>query len=85
MIEFFAIEFNVGSFDNCTNQEDLLFTFDNMSPQIKDTVIDGRLINLNTPHYFNQNGAVYAYPSTKAEVLNKYNNGVFPDVEVGQG
>ncbi len=75
MIEFFAIEFNVGSFDNCTNQEDLLFTFDNMSPQIKDTVIDGRLINLNTPHYFNQNGAVYAYPSTKAEVLNKYNNG----------
>jgi hypothetical protein len=75
MVELWAIDFNVGSFDNCTPQEDLLFTFDNWAPQVTDTIIAGRLVNIDIPHYFNANGGVMAYPTTNAQVLNAYNNG----------
>ena len=62
MVELWAIDFNVGSFDNCTPQEDLLFTFNNWAPQVTDTIIDGRLVNIDVPHYFDANGAVWPYP-----------------------
>lgn len=75
MVELWAIDFNVGSFDNCTPQEELLYTFNNWAPQVTDTVIAGRLINIDIPHYFDANGGVMAYPTTNAQVLNRYNNG----------
>src|SRR5690606_13198293 len=43
MVELWAIDFNVGSFDNCTPQEELLYTFNNWKPQVTDTTIAGRL------------------------------------------
>src|SRR5690606_36739306 len=75
MVELWAIDFNVGSFDNCTPQEELLYTFNNWKPQVTDTIIAGRLINIDVPHYFDDKGAVMAYPTTNAQVLNRYNNG----------
>ncbi|MBK6566019.1 MAG: T9SS type A sorting domain-containing protein [Saprospiraceae bacterium] len=75
MVELWAIDFNVGSFDNCTPQEDLLFTFNNWAPQVTDTIIDGRLVNIDVPHYFDANGAVWPYPTTNASVLASYNRG----------
>jgi hypothetical protein len=75
MVELWAIDFNIGSFDNCTPQEDLLFTFDSWAPQVTDTVIAGRLINIDVPHYFDANGGVMGYPTTNAQVLSRYNNG----------
>jgi subtilisin-like proprotein convertase family protein len=75
MVELWAIDFNIGSFDNCTPQEDLLFTFDQWAPQVTDTVIAGRLVNIDIPHYFDVKGAVMPYPTTNAQVLSRYNNG----------
>ncbi|MBK6566016.1 MAG: T9SS type A sorting domain-containing protein [Saprospiraceae bacterium] len=75
MVELWAIDFNVGSFDNCTPQEDLLFTFNNWAPQVTDTIIDGRTVNIDVPHYFDVNGAVWPYPTTNADVLSRYNRG----------
>jgi len=46
-IEIWAEEFNLGSFDNCTDGIDLLFTFDNVSP-----VVD----KLDQEHCFDENG-----------------------------
>src|SRR5690606_8707546 len=63
------------SFDNCTPQEELLYTFNNWKPQVTDTIIAGRLINIDVPHYFDDKGAVMAYPTTNSQVLQKYSTG----------
>ncbi len=81
MVELWASDFNVNSFDNCTAQEDLLYTFDELAPQITDTIIQNRLLNVGVSHYFNANGFVDwngdggAYPVAKASTIAAYNNG----------
>jgi len=75
MVELWARDFNVGSFDNCTDSDKLLYTFDNWAPQVADKVVAGKVININTPHYFDATGGVMAYPTTNATILNRYNNG----------
>lgn len=35
-VELWAVDFNVGSFDNCTSNEDLLFTFTDVQPPVRD-------------------------------------------------
>jgi len=59
-VELWAIDFNVGSFDNCTPQEDLLYTFNEMAGAFDDTVISsgGRnyLVNADIPQFFDENG-----------------------------
>jgi len=75
MVELWAKDFNVGSFDNCTDTDKLLYTFDSWAPQVIDKVVAGKVININTPHYFDAAGGVMAYPTTNATILNRYNNG----------
>ena len=59
-VELWAVDFNVGSFDNCTSQDDLLYTFSEMSGAFKDTLITlgGRdyLVNADVPQFFDANG-----------------------------
>jgi len=47
MVELWATDFNVGSFDNCTAQENLLYTFDGINP-----VLD----RIGQEHYFDEGG-----------------------------
>jgi subtilisin-like proprotein convertase family protein len=75
MVELWAKDFDFGSFDNCTAQQDLVYTFDNWAPQLDDTIIGGQLINSSVAHYFNANGFVTRYPTTNQSVLNMYNQG----------
>lgn len=75
LVEMWALNFNIGSFDHCTEQENLFFTFDNISPQVNDTIINGQTINIHTPHYFDKNGAVIRYPSTNSALLKRYYEG----------
>ena len=42
-VELWAVDFNVGSFDNCTSKDNLLYTFDEMHPA---------LTKLNEVHIF---------------------------------
>lgn len=74
-VEVIASEFNVASFDNCTTPENLMYTFENWKPQISDTIINGSVINVNVPHFFDMYGASARYPTTNPEVLKKYNEG----------
>ena len=77
-VELWASDFNVNSFDNCTAQENLLYTFEEWAPQIADTIIQNRLVNVNVSHFFNANGFVDfngdggAYPLPKAGTLAAY-------------
>jgi hypothetical protein len=75
MVELWARDFDFGSFDNCTEQEDLLYTFNNWAPQLTDTIIGGQLINGTVAQYFNANGFVTRYPTTNQSVINMYNEG----------
>ncbi len=49
LVELWAIDFNIASEDNCTDSEDLYFTFDDVSPD-KDY--------LDEEHYFTENGII---------------------------
>ena len=61
-VELWAKDFDRGSFDNCTPQEDLLYTFNEMAGAFKDTVITfgGRdyLVNADIPQFFDEDGFV---------------------------
>ncbi|MBK8347908.1 MAG: hypothetical protein IPL08_09855 [Saprospiraceae bacterium] len=54
MVELWAIDFMNKSYDNCTDESDLLYTFDDWAPRIADTVIQTRLVNVDKAHYFQQ-------------------------------
>jgi hypothetical protein len=81
MVELWACDFNVGSFDNCSPQEDLAYTFDEI-PYVVDTLIRvGAVfvpVNIDVPHFFNENGFVDfngnggLYPLPKAGTLAQY-------------
>ncbi|MBK9257616.1 MAG: T9SS type A sorting domain-containing protein [Saprospiraceae bacterium] len=80
MVELWAIDFNVKSFDNCTPEEDLLYTFDNVAPQVTDKVVFNRLINIDLPHYFDNTGGILRFPAdmTNAQqraIVEKYMRG----------
>ena len=49
LVELWASDFNIGSFDNCTEKDDLLFTFAGISPVLS---------RINQVHYFNSNGPI---------------------------
>jgi hypothetical protein len=66
MVELWAKDFDLGSFDNCTEQKDLKFTFYNWAPSLN---------HLDVPHYFDANGFVALYPTTNQGVLTRYANG----------
>jgi hypothetical protein len=66
MVELWAKDFDLGSFDNCTEQKDLKFTFYNWAPSLD---------HLDVPHYFDANGFVALYPTTNQSVLNRYAQG----------
>jgi hypothetical protein len=84
-VELWARDFDKGSFDNCTAQEMIWFTFNEMSAQFKDTImrVGNRdyLVNASTPQYFDANGFVdfdgdgVTYPAAKAGTKTKYANG----------
>lgn len=46
-VELWAVDFNIGSFDNCTSKANLLYTFDEASPVAS---------RINQIHYFKGNG-----------------------------
>lgn len=73
--EVLAKDPNKGSFDNCTKNADLLYTFYNYLPQIDDKIVSNGTININTPHYFNDKGGLSAFPSLDQEILDAYENG----------
>ena len=75
-VELWASDFNKNSFDNCTAQEDLWYTFEEMHPVINDTIISNKLVNINVPHYFKGQGVfVDFYPATKATTKTSYEAG----------
>lgn len=77
-LETFAIEFTNKSYDNCTADEDLFYTFDNILPQFIDKVVFGKTVNRNVAHYYNIDGALAAYPAVSVEekeIENRYLNG----------
>lgn len=55
-VELWAVDFNLGSFDNCTSKDNLLYTFDEANPVLS---------KLNQVHYFKGAGI----ESTLAEYL----------------
>ncbi|MBK9152337.1 MAG: T9SS type A sorting domain-containing protein [Saprospiraceae bacterium] len=80
MVELWAIDFNVKSFDNCTDERDLLYTFDNTAPQVTDKTVFNRLINIDIPHYFDKTGGLLRFPAdmTNAQqraIVEKYMRG----------
>ncbi|MBK8669723.1 MAG: T9SS type A sorting domain-containing protein [Saprospiraceae bacterium] len=65
MAELWAIDFMNKAYDNCTEDDDLLFTFDNVVPQVENKVLPGgvqNVINIDVPHYFNTSGGLAPYP-----------------------
>ena len=61
MVELWACDFNVGSFDNCNPEEDLLYTFDNIAFETDSLVRVGQIfiqVDADVPHFFNENGFV---------------------------
>ena len=75
MVEIWAKDFDLGAFDNCTDQKDLLFTFYNWAPQVEDRQAPNGLINIDIPHYFNATGGVMRYPTTNQSILQQYAEG----------
>ncbi|MBK9254944.1 MAG: HYR domain-containing protein [Saprospiraceae bacterium] len=80
MVELWAIDFNVKSTDNCTEEEELLYTFDQTAPQVEDKVVFTRLINIDIPHYFDKTGGLLRFPAdmTNAQqraIVEKYLRG----------
>jgi hypothetical protein len=67
LVEVTAIDFMNKAYDNCTADEDLFYTFDNVAPQLTDKVVFGKTVDRNVAHYFNRNGALAAYPATSFE------------------
>ena len=84
-VELWARDFDRGSFDNCSPQEDLLFTFYQMSGAFKDTIIRvgnrDYLVNASVPQYFDADGFVdfdgdgVVYPAAKASTVSQYQDG----------
>jgi hypothetical protein len=80
MVELWAIDFNVKSFDNCTEERDLLYTFDNVAPQVDDKLVFNRLINIDIPHYFDKTGGLLRFPAdmtnaAQRAIVEKYMRG----------
>lgn len=78
LVEVAAIDFMIKAYDNCTADEDLFYTFDNVAPQLTDKVVFGKTVNRNVAHYYNIDGALAAYPAVSVEekeVENRYLNG----------
>jgi subtilisin-like proprotein convertase family protein len=84
MVELWACDFNQGSFDNCTASEDLMYTFDNIPFAVDTLIRQGQIfipVNVEVPHYFNENGFVDfngdggLYPLVKASTVAAYNRG----------
>ncbi|MBK9736814.1 MAG: hypothetical protein IPO92_18385 [Saprospiraceae bacterium] len=63
MVELWACDFMNKAYDNCTASEDLLYTFENVAPQVTDKVVFGRLTNIDIKHYFDATGALSAFPA----------------------
>jgi len=62
MVELWAADFNLGSFDNCTRQNNLLYTFNEEHPV---------LTRLNETHYFKgqgQNATKAEYDAKRAQI-----------------
>jgi hypothetical protein len=77
-LELYAVDFMFQSYDNCTADADLFFTFDNVPPQLTDKVVFGKIVNKHIAHYFNSDGALSAYPAIsdeEKEIENRYLNG----------
>jgi len=78
MVELWAIDFMVKAYDNCTDEDDLLFTFDDWKPQIELKLdANGNPMSVDHPHFFGANGGVAsavnpntsAYASARAQYL----------------
>jgi len=78
MTEIWAIDFMGKAYDNCTGEDDLLFTFDDWAPQIELKFdANGNPMSVDHPHFFGANGGVAsavnpnasAYTSARAQYL----------------
>ncbi|MBK9256405.1 MAG: T9SS type A sorting domain-containing protein [Saprospiraceae bacterium] len=87
-LEYLAKNFNVHSSDECTSEENLLFTFWNIPPQTISKTVYGKVINVSVSHYFDNSGGLAAFPidSNDTEQLNivkAYNKGT--ELSTGNG
>ncbi len=67
LVEVAAVDFMNKAYDNCTEDEDLFYTFDNLRPQLTDKVVFGKTVNKSVAHYFDLNGALAVYPAISTE------------------
>ncbi len=69
MVALWAIDFMTKAYDNCTSEEDLLYTFDDWAPQIELKLdANGNPMSIDHPHFFGANGGVASAvnPNTSA-------------------
>ena len=78
MVELWAIDFMVKAYDNCTDEDDLLYTFDDWKPQIELKLdANGNPMSVDHPHFFGATGGVASavnpntssYASARAQYL----------------
>ncbi|MBK9150656.1 MAG: hypothetical protein IPM26_06480 [Saprospiraceae bacterium] len=77
---FNARDLNLKSYDDCTEEENLLFTFDYVKPQIESKWVFGQEINKDIPHYFDKSGGLLKYPADTTKklqnnIVNLYKEG----------
>ncbi len=85
MLEIWAKDFDRGSFDNCTSEENLFFTLFNERAQFNDTIIRSGskdyLVNGTVAHYFDETGFLdfdgdgISYPKAKDATVLRYLSG----------
>ncbi|MBK9737560.1 MAG: hypothetical protein IPO92_22430 [Saprospiraceae bacterium] len=64
--ELYAIDLISHSIDNCTDKEDLLYTFDHVKMQLENKTVFNRQINIDVKHYFDETGGLCAFPAISA-------------------
>jgi hypothetical protein len=80
MIEIWARDLNFKSNDNCTKDNELLFTFSQVAPQVTNKAVFGQNINKDIPHYFDKTGGLLRFPAdmtnaAQRAIVEKYTIG----------
>ena len=82
-IEIYAIDFNIGTFENCGGP--IAYTFGDWGYPFAPVEINGELIDLSVDHYFSESGIISAVANTTPEIEADYNAGAIQKWDAGIG